>query len=123
MVLVFMITNAIAVIFQQKLSSLKIDNAVIIVANILLLLLSVLGLVMQLKAAKNKNPNVIVRAVMIGMAVKLLVLATALLVYMYVAGASKSIYAVYVSMLLYFIYTWLEVRIFLQLNPKKNAGH
>ncbi|NCT94033.1 MAG: hypothetical protein GXC72_06400 [Chitinophagaceae bacterium] len=119
----FLVANGAATIFQQQLLSWKIDNGVVISANLLLFLLTLLGLLMQVRAARQQNPNAIVRAVMAGTGLKLIGVATALLIYLKQAGASKSVYAVYVSLGLYLVYTWLEVRIFLQLNGKKDGSN
>lgn len=121
LLLFFIIINALAVVGKAQLLSFNIKNEVVIVANLLLFAFTLTSLLMQLKAAGNTNPNAIVRAVMIGMGMKLVGFAVALLVYLSVVGKDRSVNAVYVSLGLYFIYTWIEVRIFLKQNPKKNA--
>ncbi|MFX5817193.1 hypothetical protein ABTE26_20070, partial [Acinetobacter baumannii] len=69
------------------------------------------------KASDDKNPHAMVRGVMSGVVLKLFVLGGAAFIYLYVAGASRNTNALFVSMALYIIYTWLEVRIIT--SPKK----
>ena len=94
---------------------------VVTIANILLFLFTLISLLLQIKAASNANPNAIVRAVMAGMGIKLIGFAVAILVYLSIVGKDKSNTSVYASLGLYMIYTWVEVRLFLKQNPKKNA--
>jgi hypothetical protein len=54
-----------------------------------------------------------------GMFLKLFALAGAVIIYLLAAGPARSVNAVFIGMGLYIIYTWLEVRISLRLNPKK----
>ena len=117
----FLVINILVLAGKKQLASAGIQYEVITVANILLFLFTLIGLLLQIKAAAQKNPNAIVRAVMAGMGIKLIGFAAALLVYISVSGKEKSNLSIYVSLGLYFIYSWLEVRLFLKQNPKKNV--
>jgi len=117
----FLGINILVLLGKEKLAAVGVRFEVLTVANILLFLFTLIGLMLQIKAASNKNPNAIVRAVMAGMGIKLIGFATALLIYIYFAGKEKSTLSVYVSLGLYFVYTWIEVRLFLKQNAKKNA--
>jgi hypothetical protein len=117
----FLGINILVLLGKEKLAAVGVRFEVLTVANILLFLFTLIGLMLQIKAASNKNPNAIVRAVMAGMGIKLIGFATALLIYIYLAGKEKSTLSVYVSLGLYFVYTWIEVRLFLKQNAKKNA--
>ena len=78
-----------------------------------------LNIYFQSKNIHNPNPNAVIRGVMAGMFLKLFGLAAAAVIYLFAAGSNRSVYAVFAGMGLYIIYTWLEVRISLQLKPKK----
>lgn len=121
LVLFFLIINALTIVGDKKIVAWGMKQDVLIVANILLFLFSLIGLLLQLNASKNPNPNAIVRAVMAGMGLKLIGFGAALLIYLYMVGKDKNVYSVYAALGLYVIYTWLEVRLFLRQNPKKNA--
>ena len=121
LLILFVMINACILVLKGRLGNLSIKYEVVTVANILLFLFTLISLLLQVKAAANKNPNAIVRAVMAGMGIKLIGFATALLVYISMVGKEKSNPSVYVCLGLYLIYMWLEVRLFLKQNPKKNA--
>jgi hypothetical protein len=121
LVLFFLMINAFTIVGGQKIAAWGMKQDVLIVANILLFLFSLIGLLLQLNASKNPNPNAIVRAVMAGMGLKLIGFGAALLIYLSMVGKDKSVYSVYAALGLYVIYTWIEVRLFLRQNPKKNA--
>lgn len=121
LVLFFLIVNALTVVGDKQIASWGMKQDVLIVANILLFVFSLIGLLLQLNASKNPNPNAIVRAVMAGMGLKLIGFAAALLIYLSIVGKDKSVYSIYAALGLYVVYTWMEVRLFLRQNPKKNA--
>jgi len=79
----------------------------------------VVNIYFQSRNIHNPNPNAVIRGVMAGMFLKLFGLAAAAVIYLFAAGAGRNVNALFVSMGLYILYTWLEVRISLQLNPKK----
>ena len=121
LVLFFLITNALFVVGEKQIIAWGMKQDVLIIANILLFAFSLIGLLLQLNASKSSNPNAIVRAVMAGMGLKLIGFAAALLIYLSMVGKDKSVYSIYAALGLYVVYTWIEVRLFLRQNPKKNA--
>ncbi len=123
LIILFVSINAISIVFKSFMVKQHIDNAVVISANTLLFFISVISLYMQLKSVNNPNPHAMVRGVMGSVVLKLFVLGTAAFLYLYAAGESKSVNALFISMALYLIYTWLEVRLALQLNPPKNGSN
>ncbi len=123
LIILFIFVNAISIVFKPFMLSHQIDNLVIIIANTLLFFISILSLVMQSKSVNNKNPHAMVRGVMGSVVLKLFVLGTAAFLYLYAAGESKSVNALFISMALYLFYTWVEVRLALRLNPPKNGSN
>ncbi len=121
--IVYILINIPFFIWGSRLDALKIDHVVVIVANSLLFGIAVITMSMHVKAVKNPNPHVFARSVMGGTVIKLFVLGAAVLIYLALAGKNRSIYAVFVAMGLYIVYSILEVRIALQLNKKKDAGN
>ncbi len=120
---IFMFINALAIVFTSALKKHQVDNMVLIVANTLLFLISVISLKMQINGANHANPHAMVRGVMGSVVLKLFVLGTAAFIYLYQAGEQKSINALFASMALYILYTWLEVRIALKIKPGKDGGN
>jgi len=119
MVILFILVTALLLAFQARLALAGIDVMVVICANTLLFLATILNIYFQHKNVNNPNPNAIIRGVMGAMFLKLFVLAAAVLIYIIAAGDNRSVNAVFAGMALYIVYTWLEVRISLRLNPKK----
>ena len=119
LVMVYIITTALFLAFRSRLEMIKMDVTVLICANLLLFVVSMLILYLQMKNLTDPNPNAMVRGVIGGTFVKLFVLAAAVIIYLIAAGARKSVNAVLGAMGLYIIYTWLEVKISLRLTAKK----
>jgi len=114
-----LIVSIVLAFFWKTAVELKIDPIVVISANLILFAFSVVNIYFQSRNIHNPNPNAVIRGVMAGMFLKLFGLAAAAVIYLFAAGAGRSVNALFVSMGLYILYTWLEVRISLQLNPKK----
>ncbi len=119
--IVFIIANCIATLGRAWLLQYKINADVVIGANLLLFLVSLAVLVMHSKAITNKNPNAVVRSMMLGTLIKLIVVATAVLTYVMVSGVNKNAYGVFCGMGLYIIYAFIEVRI--SSKMKKENGN
>jgi len=119
MIAVFIILNGVLIFLQHRLEEKKVSIDVVVIANLLLFVVSMANIYFQMKAVNNPNPSAAIRGVMAGTFLKLFILAAAAMIYLFAAGAGRSVNAIFVSMGLYIIYTWLEVRISLRLNPKK----
>lgn len=115
----FLIITGFAIALHVRLTQYKIDIIVVLCANTLLFLFSILNIYFQTKNINNPNPGAVIRGLMAATFLKLMGLAAAALIYLVAAGEGRSVNAVFVGMALYIVYTWLEVRISLRLNPKK----
>jgi hypothetical protein len=121
LLLLFIIFNNFFFFGKSFLAKHGIDYLVLIIANSLLFVLSILVYRLQKKAVKNVNPNVFVRVVMGGTLIKMFVFIVAVAVY---ALAFKSIFSkasVLAAIFLYFFYLAVEVRMATKLNKNKNA--
>ena len=119
LIISFFIVAVFLFVSADQLTVKHINVLVVQVANLLLFSFSTLNIYFQKKNINNPNPNAVIRGVMSGMFLKLFGLAAAAVIYLFAAGENRSVNAVFVGMGLYIIYTWLEVRISLRLNPKK----
>ncbi len=115
----FVFVLGLTMLWQEKLAAYKINWVVVEGANAVLFVFTFLNIYFQKKNINNPNQSAVIRGVMAGTFLKLMGLAAAALIYLVVAGAERSVNAVFVGMGLYIIYTWLEVKISLQLKPKK----
>jgi len=100
----------------------EINPWVVASTNLLLFAISMFSLQQQLKQSKNTNPHAMVRAVMSTVVLKLFVLGSAAIVYLYNAGENKSVNAIFLGMALYIMYTWLEVKLSLKINQANKDG-
>lgn len=121
LILLFILFNNFFLFGKGWLAKHGIDYLVLIIANSLFFIVSILVYRMQKRAAKNANPNVFVRSVMGGTMIKMGVCVIAVGIY---AFAFKDIFnkmTVFTAMFLYLIYLVVEVRMATKLNQKKNA--
>jgi hypothetical protein len=119
----FMFVNTLAIVFGKTLDAKKIDHTVIIAANIILFIIALITLALHTKSVKSSNPNMFTNSVMGATMLKLIIAGGCVLAYVTIAGKNRSTMAVIISMVLYLVYTFMEVMIALQLNKKKNAGN
>ncbi len=96
-----------------------INHTVVTMSNLLLFALSAITLSMHFKAIKNPNPNVFSASVMGSTIIKLFALGIATVLYLLLAGKARSILAIVAGMVLYVIYTVLDVKSALLLNKKQ----
>ena len=99
----------------------KIDLTVLMAANCLFFITSMIVFRMQYNAMQNSNPNVFIRSVMSGMIIKIFVCIGAVVAYYFLSGSSFNKPAVYLAMIIYIIFLTVEVRTIMKLNKKKNA--
>ena len=121
LILLFIIFNNFFLFGRNWLASHSLDYLVLIIANSLFFIVSLLVYQMQKRAAKNANPNVFVRAVLGGTMIKMAVCLVAVTVY---ALAFKKVFSkmsVFAAVFLYFFYLAVEVRMATKLNKKKNV--
>jgi len=121
--ILFIVVIVLAMVFAPWLDAHKINHLVVISANALLLVFTGGNMLLQVKALANPNPNVFVRSVMGGTFVKLVLLVIALAIYLFAAGANRSIYAICVAAGLYIAYTAIEVKGLLELNKQNNGSN
>ena len=123
LILVFFVVSLCCIGFNGFLSQHHTDYTVVLADNLLLFGIGVFSLYRQIGSLNNGNPHAMVRGVMSAVVLKLFVLGTAAFLYLYISGEQKSVNALFIGMALYLVYTWLEVKISMQLNPPKNGGN
>ena len=121
LLLVFIICNGFFLSAKTLIAKWGIDSDVLIIANSLFLVLSLVTFFIQQKALQNSNPNVFIRSVMAGMMIKMFVCIIAIFIYWLAMKDKFSKGTVFVSMILYLIYLVAEVRIVTKLNRQKNG--
>jgi hypothetical protein len=99
----------------------NVDKNVLLGANVLFLITSVIVFFMQKKALSNSNPNVFVRSVIAGMMIKMFSTAIAVLAYVLIVGSSYNTSAVFISLIMYLVYLAAEVMAISKENKNKHA--
>ena len=98
----------------------NIDRNVLLGANVLFMLLSMLTFLMQKKSLGNSNPNVFVRTVIAGMMIKMFSVVIAVLIYVLSVNAYDK-KAVFISLIMYLFYLGAEVMSISKEIRKKNG--
>ncbi len=120
-ILLFIIFNNFFLFGKTWLAIYGLHHLVLILANSLFFVISLLAYFMQKKALKNSNPNVYIRSVMGGMMIKMAVCIVAVAIYVVAMKNNYSKMSVFASMFLYLIYLAVEVKLATKLNRKKYA--
>jgi hypothetical protein len=120
--IVFMIINGFCTLSKTWLAVKGIDAVVLGFGNIILFILSLVVFLLQKKGMQNPNPQAFVRSIMLGTFIKLMIIAIAVTIYLVAAGENKSINAIIASMVLYIVYTIIDVRIASNLNRKNGSS-
>lgn len=121
MIFVFVIITAICFVFSEQLEKYSINHEILLGANVILFVLMMITSLLHVKASRNANPYAFVRSITLGVFLKLIVIAAAVLIYFYKSGAKINIYTIALAMVFYLIYTILEVAAAMRLNRKKNV--
>ncbi|MEO8406569.1 MAG: hypothetical protein ABI480_18300 [Chitinophagaceae bacterium] len=100
----------------------NIDQEVLIAGNLLLVSVTVISYLLFIRSIKSTNPNAFVRAMYGSFILKFFVIAIAAFIYIMVTKSSVNKGALIVCMILYLLYTFIEVSVLLKLMKKnKNA--
>ena len=120
---VFIIIGVISFFLKEyvKRNHINIDVEVLQAANIILYILSLITLNLQIKAMKNTNPNVFIRAVMGSMMIKMFVVVAIVFAYAILSGDHFNKRGIFISLFFYLIYLAVEVYSLMKLNNQKNA--
>jgi heme/copper-type cytochrome/quinol oxidase subunit 3 len=108
---VFIVVNCLAIILNKSLQSVNINTDVVIGANCILFFVSTLSIAIHKQACDKKNPNAIVRSMMMASLLKLMIVAFSVVIYIFLAKEKRNSYGIFCGMGLYIIYTFIEVRI------------
>ena len=120
--IIFILVNTICLIYTTALVQKGFDPLVIQGANLILFVLALIGAFMHNKAVKSKNPHAFVRSIMSGMVLKLFVIGASVFIYLYLAGAQRNVKGIVIGMVLYILYSILEVKGAYRLNKEKNGN-
>ena len=119
-IIFFIVINALCLTCDNWLDKKGIDHIVLMYANLILFLLTLIACYIHIRAIKNNNPYAFVRGVTLASLMKLLVIVVSVAIYFFTAE-TKSVYAVITAMALYIVYTLFEVKGAMRINRNRNA--
>ena len=120
---VFVVSSLFIVAARTLLSEKGFDYRVLLAGNVLLVGVTAVSFYLYTKTLRNNNPHAFVRVMYGSLLIKMFACLLATLIYAWIAGGGVSRNAIFGCFGLYIIYTWLEVKILMQLSKKspKNA--
>ncbi len=120
-IIIFIIISALIFILKSTLANNNFDVKVLLIANLLFFILTLIVFLLQKKSIGNANPNKLVQAVMLGMLIKMIVVAGSVIIYSRMAGKNFSKMSVLAGLGFYVIYLITEVILINRLNKRPNA--
>ncbi len=114
----FIIINCVAIILKKQLAQYNIDAMVLFGSNCILFAVSLVNIAMHHTASQNKNPNAVVRSMMVATLIKFVVIGSSVLIYIFIAGEKRNTYGIFGGMVLYVFYSVVETRITMKLKNK-----
>ena len=115
---VFVVFSLFIAVARPLLAGKGIDYRVLLGGNILLFGVTAASFYLYTKALRNSNPHAFVRMMYGSLLVKMFACLLATLIYAWAVGPAVSRNAIFGCFGLYIVYTWLEVKILMQLSKK-----
>lgn len=119
-IIVFAIFIILISIFHNSLILWGFDILFLNMANTVLLLLSFLSFVVLVKGVSSPNPHAFVRGLYSSLLLKLFVIVGAILIYVLVFGNELNKWSLFASMVMYIVYTSVEVIQLMKIARKKS---
>lgn len=112
----FVFICGVCLMLRNWMTANSVSMVVVLCVNLLLFSLAMICTAMHHMAVKNPNPAAFVRSIMGATVLKLFVLTAAVMVYVYITGVKQSAPAIISGMILYAVYTVVEVKGAYKLN-------
>lgn len=106
-------------VFKRPLTSFGFDINFLIFANLLLYLLSYFSFIIQIKGIEGKSGHAFVRGLYTSLLLKMFVIIGGIFIYIYVFGGNVNMPALFVAMVIYLLYTSIEVIQLMKIARKK----
>jgi hypothetical protein len=119
---VFVVFSLFIVLGRPLLAEGRMDYRVLLGGNILLFGVTAASFYLYTKALRNNNPHAFVRMMYGSLLVKMVACLLATLIYARAVGPAVSKNAIFGCFGLYVVYTWLEVKILMQLSKKSQKN-
>lgn len=120
--LFFLALNAFFITGKRLLQKWEMDQDVVMAGNAILFVITLISFLLSLRGLNNPNPHAFIRAVYLSVMLKLFVCMIAAFIYISIHKAGLNKPALFTSMGLYLVYTFMEVGVLMKmLKQKKNA--
>jgi hypothetical protein len=116
--IIFVVINILVLFSNSVFEKFNIDRNVLLAANLLFFIVSVLVFFIQKNALQNSNPNVFVRSIISGMMLKMFSTVIAVSAYVLITGKDYNKKAVFIALLMYLVYLGAEVAAISKENKK-----
>lgn len=117
---VFGIVTMLVAAFKDRLLERGLDPDLLLAGNLFLFSLSVLSFLLLYRSVKTPSPQSFIRNFYLSFLVKFVLVASAALIYG-VSTEKVNRFSVLICMLLYLVYTFIELRIILKESKQYNA--
>jgi hypothetical protein len=121
-VIVFVIVSLIIVAGHKLFDQWKVDTGVVAGTNFILFLITSLSFILAQRGLNNSNPNVFFRSIYSGILLKLFGCIIAAFIYISIYKAHLNKPALFISMGLYLVYTFVEVSVLMKLLKHRPNG-
>ena len=120
---VFVVSCVLIVLGRSALADWKVDFRVLLGGNVLLFGVTTFSFYLYSKALRNNNPHAFVRMMYGSLIIKLFACLIATFIYASLVGRLVNRNGIFGCFGFYILYTWLEVRVLMQMSKKspKNA--
>jgi hypothetical protein len=120
-VIVFILITVLSIWFGTWLDEKGINHIVLVYANIILFVITLIACFIHIRSLSNSNPHAFVRGVTLASFIKLIAIAVSAFIYLLAAGENKSVFAVATAMVFYILYTVFEVSGAMKINRERNV--
>ena len=122
LLIVFILLSAFFVTSKSLLLKWNAEPSVLIIGILVIFLMVFISFLLLQRSIYAPNPHVFVRAMYISLIIKFFVLLAAVFIYIQIVGKEVSKPAIFGCLALYFVYTFIEIRILMNLLKRnKNA--
>ncbi|MFT3680359.1 MAG: hypothetical protein QM791_08785 [Ferruginibacter sp.] len=120
-IILFLVFNILFMQGKNLFAKWDVNSYVLLWANLLFFVLTVITFLLQKRGVSNKNPNVFVRSVMGSLMIKMFVVIVAMALYAFVWKQYFTKFSVLAAMFLYLVYLVVEVAVATKMNKQANA--
>jgi hypothetical protein len=119
LVIVFIITNALFLSAKALITRWNIDPGVLIVGNLVLFIATLVSFYFHNRSLQTTNAGAILRMTYASMGSRMFICIIAIVIYIVIARSQVNKGGIIVCMILYIIYTAIELAVFRKLSKQK----